>query len=112
MQKHSYRNSYDNKEYNYDLKKSNWYQEDHELIEIDGGAWKSTQHGWGFSNGGTIKLQVAKKAQIDLTLCSQSKGGTITVTDSRGTAWDSFNANTTKEGSVQSVEYKGGTPLH
>ena len=100
----------DNKEYNYDLKKSNWYQEDHELIEIDGGAWKSTQHGWGFSNGGTIKLQVAKKAQIDLTLCSQSKGGTITVTDSRGTAWDSFNANTTKEGSVQSVEYKGGTP--
>lgn len=100
----------DNKEYNYDLKKSNWYQEDHELIEIDGGAWKSTQHGWGFSNGGTIKLQVAKKAQIDLTLCSQSKGGTITVTDSRGTAWDSFNANTTKEGSVQSIEYKGGTP--
>lgn len=100
----------DNKEYNYDLKKSNWYQEDHELIEIDGGAWKSTQHGWGFSNGGTIKLQVAKKAQIDLTLCSQSKGGTITVTDSRGTTWDSFNANIAKEGSVQSIEYKGGTP--
>ena len=100
----------DNNEYNYDLKKSNWYQEDHELIEIDGGAWKSAQHGWGFSNGGTIKLQVAKKAQIDLTLCSQSKGGTITVTDSRGTTWDSFNANTITEGSVQSVEYKGGTP--
>lgn len=100
----------DNKEYNYDLKKNNWYQEDHELIEIDGGAWKSTQHGWGFSNGGTIKLQVAKKAQVDLTLCSQSKGGTITVTDSRGTAWDSFNANANKEGSVQSIEYKGGTP--
>lgn len=88
----------DNKEYNYDLKKNNWYQEDHELIEIDGGAWKSTQHGWRFSNGGTIKLQVAKKAQVDLTLCSQSKGGTITVTDSRGTAWDSFNANATQEG--------------
>lgn len=100
----------DNNEYNYDLKKSNWYQEDHELIEIDGGAWKSAQHGWGFSNGGTIKLQVAKKAQIDLTLCSQSKDGTITVTDSRGTTWDSFNANTTKEGSVQSIDYKGGTP--
>lgn len=100
----------DNKEYNYDLKKNNWYQEDHELIEIDGGAWKSTQHGWRFSNGGTIKLQVAKKAQVDLTLCSQSKGGTITVTDSRGTAWDSFNANATQEGSVQSIEYKGGTP--
>ena len=100
----------DNKEYNYDLKKNNWYQEDHELIKINGGAWKSTQHGWGFSNGGTIELQVAKKAQVDLTLCSQSKGGTITVTDSRGTAWDSFNANATKEGSVQSIEYKGGTP--
>lgn len=100
----------DNNEYSYDLKKSNWYQEDHELIEIDGGAWKSTQHGWGFSNGGTIKLQVAKKAQIDLTLCSQSKGGTITVTDSRGTTWDSFNANAITEGSVQSIDYKGGTP--
>lgn len=100
----------DNNEYSYDLKKSNWYQEDHELIEIDGGAWKSTQHGWGFSNGGTIKLQVAKKAQIDLTLCSQSKGGTITVTDSRGTTWDSFNANVITEGSVQSIDYKGGTP--
>lgn len=100
----------DNNEYSYDLKKSNWYQEDHELIEIDGGAWKSTQHGLGFSNGGTIKLQVAKKAQIDLTLCSQSKGGTITVTDSRGTTWDSFNANVITEGSVQSIDYKGGTP--
>ena len=52
-------------EYTYDLTKNNFYQEDHELIDINGG--KYHHDGWIFENEGTILLQVAKNAHIEMT---------------------------------------------
>lgn len=100
----------DGSSYTYNLTKSNFYQEDHELINIDGGAWHDVKHGWSFSKGGTITLSVAKKAHIDITLCKESKDGTITITDESGTEWASFNAKATADGDVKGIDYKGNTP--
>lgn len=100
----------DGSNYIYNLTKSNFYQEDHELINIDGGAWHDVKHGWSFSKGGTITLSVAKKAHIDITLCNESKDGTITITDTSGTEWVSFNANAAADGDVKGIDYKGNTP--
>ena len=55
----------DGSEYTYDLTKNNFYQEDHELIDINGG--KYHHDGWIFENEGTILLQVAKNAHIEMT---------------------------------------------
>lgn len=55
----------DGSEYTYDLTKNNFYQEDHELIEINGGQYH--HDGWLFENNGTILLQVAKNAHIEMT---------------------------------------------
>ena len=100
----------DGSEYTYNLTKRNFYQEDHELINIDRGAWHDVKHGWSFSKGGTITLSVAKKAHIDITICNESKDGTITITDASGTEWASFNANATADGDVKGIDYKGNTP--
>lgn len=102
----------DGSEYTYNLTKRNFYIEDHELINIDGGAWHDVKHGWGFSKGGTITLSVAKKAHIDITLCNESKDdtGTITITDASGTEWASFKAKADADGDVQGIDYKGNTP--
>ena len=100
----------DGSEYTYNLTKRNFYLEDHELINIDGGAWHDVKHGWGFSKGGTIALSVAKKAHIDITLCKESKDGTITITDTSGTEWASFNAKAAADGDVKGIDYKGNTP--
>ena len=55
----------DGSEYTYDLTKNNFYQEDHELIEINGGKYHND--GWMFESEGTILLKVAKNAHIEMT---------------------------------------------
>ena len=55
----------DGSEYTYDLTKNNFYQEDHELIDINGGQYHND--GWLFENEGTILLKVAKNAHIEMT---------------------------------------------
>lgn len=100
----------DGTEYSYDLTKNNFYQEDHELVTINGASWHDNKHGWSFNSNGTIKLQVAKNAHIDLGLCQYSKDATITVTDESGKEWGSFSALAAKDGDVFSIDYKGGVP--
>lgn len=63
----------DSSEYTYDLTKNNFYQEDHELIKINGGQYHLD--GWLFENEGTILLQVAKNAHIEMTTST----GTTTI---------------------------------
>ena len=63
----------DGSEYTYDLTKNNFYQEDHELIKINGGQYHD--EGWLFENEGTILLQVAKNAHIKMTTST----GTTTI---------------------------------
>lgn len=63
----------DGSKYTYDLTKNNFYQEDHELIKINGGQYH--HDGWLFENKGTILLQVAKNAHIEMTTST----GTTTI---------------------------------
>ena len=96
--------------YAYDLTKKNFYQEDHELVSMDGGEWKDNKHGWIFTNGGTVKLQVAKNAHIYMTLCDQSNVGTITITDANGQTVGSTAAKATSDGTAYEFDYKGAAP--
>ena len=100
----------DGSEYNYDMTKAYWYQEDHELIDIKNGEYKDKNHGWLFEKNGTIKLQVAKNAHIDIKRCNESEAGTMTVTDESGTTWASIDAQATTDGESQGFDYKGGVP--
>lgn len=94
-------------EYTYDMTKSNWYQEDHELIQITNGQYYS-RHGWWIKKKGSIKLQVAQKSQISITLC-KNKGGTITIKDASGKQLASYGKPTV-DNTTETFLYEGSKP--
>lgn len=72
-------------QWDYDLRKKNWNQEDHDLISITGGSYHGSQHGWAFFSGGTITLDVSEMANVEMGLCVYSnEAAEITVTDADG----------------------------
>ena len=98
-------------EHTYDLTKKYFYPEDHDgLINIDGGVWVNTTNGWYFKNGGTIQLQVAKGASINLPLCKASKAGTIKVYQGSNLLTSFSNRSASgKDGEIYTIRYDGGT---
>lgn len=98
-------------EHAYDLTKKYFYPEDHDgLIKIDGGVWVNTTNGWYFKNGGTIQLEVAKSASIDLPLCKASKAGTIKVYQGSNLLTSFSNRSASgKDGEIYTIRYDGGT---
>ena len=94
-------------EYQYDLSKINWYQEDHENITITGGAYYN-RHGWRMQKNGTIKLQVGSQAKVTITLCNQESKGNITVTDADGNQLGSFSALALSDGATETITWEGG----
>ena len=98
-------------EHAYDLTKKYFYPEDHDgLIKIDGGVWVNTTNGWYFKNGGTIQLQVAESASIDLPLCKASKAGTIKVYQGNNLLTSFSNRSASgKDGEIYTIRYDGGT---
>ena len=97
----------DGNEYTYDFTQSYWRQEEHELISINKGAYNKS-HGWQIQKGGTIQLQVAQKALVNVTLCNTSSNGNITVTDNSGKEIATLNAKASTDGTIQSFTYDGG----
>ena len=95
--------------YTYNLNKSNWRQEEHELISIEKGAYKN-KHGWEIPAGGTIKIKVAEQAVIKLTTCNAGDNGTITVTDDNGNTIGSLDSRLDPDGTEISLNYDEGTP--
>lgn len=98
-------------EHAYDLTKKYFYPEDHDgLIKIDGGVWVNTTNGWYFKNGGTIQLQVAESASINLPLCKASKAGTIKVYQGSNLLTSFSNRSASgKDGEIHTIRYDGGT---
>ena len=98
-------------EHAYDLTKKYFYPEDHDgLIKIDGGVWVNTTNGWYFKNGGTIQLQVAESASINLPLCNASKAGTIKVYQGSNLLTSFSNRSASgKDGEIYTIRYDGGT---
>ena len=99
-------------EHAYDLTKKYFYPEDHDgLIKIDGGAWQNTTNGWYFTKGGTIQLEVAQAASINLPLCNASQAGTIKVYQGSNLLTSFSNRSASGEdGEIHTIRYDGGTP--
>ncbi len=92
--------------WNYDLTKKNFYQEDHELIEMTGKY--NNNHGWAFGAGQTIKLQVAGNAIVNFTLCQFGNEGTIVATDAAGNTFgETITTPVSADGNSASISYKG-----
>ncbi len=91
--------------FDYDMTKKYWYVEDHELIDIDGSYYNN--HGWKVSSNGTIKVQVAGKAYVNIENCLYSTSQTVTVTDASGNEIDTFDAQASSDGATTAVQYDG-----
>lgn len=88
--------------YDYDLTSNTWYQEDHELITVDGSYYNT--HGWLASS---IKLDVSAKAVVMVRNCQFTDEQTAEVKDSKGTIVASFQARVEADGGVASFTYEG-----
>ena len=88
--------------YDYDLTSNTWYQEDHELITVDGSYYNT--HGWLASS---IKLDVSAKAVVMVRNCQFTDEQTAEVKDSKGTIMASFQARVEADGGVASFTYDG-----
>lgn len=98
--------------YDWDLTKPYFYQEDHELISIEG-KFHDAQHGWDLANGKKFSVEVGGNAIVNLTLCNYSAAADITVTDAAGNALGTIAAKADTDGSVTSFSYEGpATTLH
>lgn len=92
----------------YDMKQMNFYPEDHETISVTNGKYHDKQHGFDFTAGGTISIQVAGNAQVVASLCRYSKGSVV-VKDEAGNKVAEFEAMAKDEvdGAVYSFNYVG-----
>ena len=88
--------------YDYDFTSNTWYQEDHELITVDGSYYNT--HGWLASS---IKLDVSAKAVVMVRNCQFTDEQTAEVKDSKGTIVASFQARVEADGGVASFTYEG-----
>lgn len=88
--------------YDYDLTSNTWYQEDHELITVDGSYYNT--HGWLASS---IKLDVSAKAVVMVRNCMYTGEQTVTVTDAGGTQVTTFQGQADADGGVASFTYDG-----
>ncbi len=88
--------------YDYDLTSNTWYQEDHELITVDGSYYNT--HGWLASS---IKIDVSAKAVVMVRNCQFTDEQTAEVKDSKGTIVASFQARVEADGGVASFTYDG-----
>lgn len=95
--------------FNYDLTQKSFYIEDHELLSTEGGVFHDSKHGWVFSNGNTLSVQVAGNALLIVGVCEESATGTTEVKDADGNVVGSLQVEkkVTGDGSKQSISYKG-----
>lgn len=96
--------------YTYDLTKSYFYQEDHELFSAEGGhAHSDISHGWVFTNGNTMSIQVAGNALLSVGVCTWSNTGDTYVKDAAGNPVGKLEIirETTPDGSEQTIYYEG-----
>ena len=91
--------------YEYDLTQPSWYQEDHELIRIDGSYYNN--HGW---KGSMITLEVSARAIVILKNCVYSPEQTVDVEDAAGNAVASFQGKAEADGGTVSFTYDGDEP--
>ena len=93
----------------YDFASAIFYPEDHESIIVNGGSFHDGTHGWYFNADGSIKLAVAGKAIVVVTMCKYSETGYAILSTSNGLeiGRDSVEKNVTEDGKEASFQYSG-----
>ena len=74
--------------FDYDLCKTYFYPEDHELLAMTNGSYHGAQHGYQFGSNGTIAIQVAGNALVKFSLCQYGNASTISCVDGENNAVD------------------------
>ena len=95
--------------FDYDLRAENFDPADHEMISFEGsGYWHDKQHGWAFSKGDKIKLELAGKGYIKLSLCQYSGDGELVLYAPDGTTVLGKTANkVSSDGANATIQYDG-----
>ncbi len=92
----------------YDFASAIFYPEDHETVEVNGGAFHDGTHGWYFAADGSIRVQVAGNAVVVVTLCKYSESGDVKVMDGeQELASYSVVKNETPDGTELTARYVG-----
>ena len=97
------------KTFDYDFRLNYFYPEDHEMLSLNGGKYKDTQHGWVFSNGNSLGIQVAGNALLSVGVCTYSETGTVEVKDAKGNKVGELKVEkqVTADGAEQQIFYEG-----
>lgn len=100
------------KTYVYDLKDNTFSPDLHECISITGGKYHGSQHGWVFSSGNTVKLNVAGNAIITLGLCLYANTYAKVVASADATKDVTFiptevNSKVATDGETATIRYSG-----
>lgn len=95
--------------FNYDFRPKSFYPEDHEVLVLNGGSYKDTQHGWVFKSGNTLGVKVAGNALIVVGVCKYSHTGDTELRDEAGNVIGKLTTvnNETPDGELQSIMYYG-----
>ncbi len=92
----------------YDFASSIFYPEDHETVEVSNGAFHDGTHGWYFAADGSIRVAVAGKAVVVVTLCKYSESGDVKVMDGeQELATYAVVKNETPDGTELTAQYAG-----
>ena len=93
----------------YDLTKTNWYQNEHDLIEINGGnLYEDGSHGWIVGAGSTVKLKVAGDALVTVSNCKYAHQANMTLTDASNKVIGVASAKGKSDGENVTFKYSGG----
>ena len=95
--------------FDYDFRQNYFYPEDHEVLSLKGGKYNDGQHGWAFSNGNSLSIQVAGNALLSVGVCTYSNTSTTEVKDGAGKIIGelSVEKDKTTDGSEQTIRYEG-----
>ena len=96
----------------YDFASQIFYPEDHETVTANGGSFHDATHGWYFNADGSIDIQVAGNAIVNVTLCTYSESGDVILKNGeteigRTTVVKNGSEGATPDGAEYSYTYTG-----
>ena len=96
----------------YDFASAIFYPEDHETVTANGGSFHDPTHGWYFNADGSIDIQVAGNAIVNVTLCTYSESGDVILKNGeteigRTTVVKNGSEGATADGTEYSYKYTG-----
>ena len=96
----------------YDFASQIFYPEDHETVTANGGSFHDATHGWYFNADGSIDIQVAGNAIVNVTLCTYSESGDVILKNGeteigRTTVVKNGSEGATPDGTEYSYKYTG-----